>query len=300
MFTPLSIVGVVLNLLVIVAILRNQDLRKEYLSFSILSLSLTDFLWSLSVTPLLALLGFLKDFAIPNGCEFYGFLVYALWETSVLTLVGFATLRVAGVWFPEKLKTEEFQLACKVVPISCWLLAALTLIPILSQQNGRFGFECKKFLCIIVDIDKDQNQLALHPIKIFMSIIVCAGVLSIALNIITFIQISRKTRRLFRQMKDTNRDLAIKILQREKRLGSMVMGITGSFFLVYCPITILLIIDPNAAITKPIIYTITQFLASSLVVIDPIIYTISQKRYRKEVQSLIIWLYEWAASLQIK
>ena len=56
-----------------------------------------------------------------------------------------------------------------------------------------------------------------------------------------------------------NRKLAKKILQREQKLGGMVIGITVSFVLVYCPIIVLLIIDPNAGITKPTMYIIAQF-----------------------------------------
>ena len=300
LFAPLSLIGVALNVLVIWAVLRNAELRKECLSFTILSLSLTDLLWSLGVTPEIALLGLLKDFPIPHGCVFQGFFGYVLWEISVLTLLLLATLRVLGVWFPMNSQNPIFHHVCKLLPVICWIFASLSLAPIITQHYGRFGVECKKFMCVIVDVDQDQNQLSLHPIKIFMSVIIFAGVLSTFLNILTFIKVSRSTRAIFSQMKDSNKEVALRFLQREKKLQIMVFGLTASFIIVYCPIIVLLIIDPNAAITKPTVYIMATFFASSLVVVDPIICSISQEKYRKEIKSILSCIYSNVSSMRKK
>ena len=49
-----SIAGTILNILVIVALLKNTILRKEYLTPAIISLSLTDLLFSVITLPALA------------------------------------------------------------------------------------------------------------------------------------------------------------------------------------------------------------------------------------------------------
>ena len=49
-----AIAGTILNLLVIVALLKNTNLRKEYLTPAIISLSLTDLLFSVVTLPALA------------------------------------------------------------------------------------------------------------------------------------------------------------------------------------------------------------------------------------------------------
>ena len=131
---PLSFIGTILNILVIWVIVRCPELRREYLSFSILSSSLTDLFWGLSITPMIAVIGLLKDVPAPCGCEFYGFWTYLLWETSALNLVGFAILRVLGVWYPRKVQTGTFYYASRIIPITCWLLSILTTLPIVSKK----------------------------------------------------------------------------------------------------------------------------------------------------------------------
>ena len=54
-FALLSIVGAILNFLLIVALLSNSKLRKEYLTKTIVSIALTDFLWSICFLPLFSL-----------------------------------------------------------------------------------------------------------------------------------------------------------------------------------------------------------------------------------------------------
>ena len=49
-----AIAGSILNLLVIVALVRNPYLRKEYMTTSIVSLAITDFFFSIVTLPMLA------------------------------------------------------------------------------------------------------------------------------------------------------------------------------------------------------------------------------------------------------
>ena len=49
-----AIAGTILNLLVILALLKNQHLRKEYLTPAIISLSATDLIFSVITLPMLA------------------------------------------------------------------------------------------------------------------------------------------------------------------------------------------------------------------------------------------------------
>ena len=50
-----SVIGTILNLLLIIALLRNAKLRKEYLTKTIISIVLTDFLWCVYFLPLMSL-----------------------------------------------------------------------------------------------------------------------------------------------------------------------------------------------------------------------------------------------------
>ena len=90
----LSIAGATLNFLVILAIYKSSDLRRSYLTPTILSLALGDFVFSIYILPPASLRGFTKDFPLPQGCAFHGFIAYTLWELSACNLVCLAILAI--------------------------------------------------------------------------------------------------------------------------------------------------------------------------------------------------------------
>ena len=105
-----SIAGIVLNFLVIASLLRNQQLRDSYLTPSIVSIAITDLLFSfLSVVTFLYYA--IRDMALPTGCQPFVHVFYALWLCSALNLLGIAALRCLVVYFPGKAQDKKFQQA---------------------------------------------------------------------------------------------------------------------------------------------------------------------------------------------
>lgn len=284
---PLGVVGSVMNLLVILATLRSCELRKEYLTPSILSLALNDFIFSITFFPITSILGFMKDLPLPHGQELFGFVIHGLYLGSIVNLLEIAVLRVLVVSFPQICKTEKFQRACLVAPISVWVFSMITLVPVLSRKYGRFGLMCKSFNIEIIDVYENGTPSSRQPWLIFIGPIVASGALLIMLNIITYIQVHRKTQKLFMQIKDTNLETGKKILQKEKAVGKMVVLVAGSYFLVYCPYLLLLTVDQYATISKRTASICIGLLSLSLVVIDPMIYFVSNEKYRVAIKSML-------------
>ena len=291
-YIPLSIMGSVLNLLVMLAILKSPELRKEYLTPSIFSIALNDFIFSICTIPIASLLGLMRDLPLPFGGEFYGFVTLGLWQGSIFNLLSVAMLRCIAVFCPKICRTKKFELACIIAPALTWILSMITLLPVLTRQYGHFGFVCKEFTIGMIGLDATGDTLSPHPFVIYMVVIIISGIALILLNVITFLQVSRKSRALVQELMASEalqslQNIEEKILQKEKDLGKMVIIITGSFFLVFCPQIILWMSDPYANITQRAAHIFTLFLASSLVVIDPIIYCVSHQKYRQEVMALI-------------
>ena len=67
----------------------------------------------------------------------------------------------------------------------------------------------------------------------------------------------------------------------------MVTSIIISYFIVYLPVVILRVVEPNIMITKPKLYVTSGILANSLGLIDPLVYTVFNEKYRNEVKSLV-------------
>ena len=54
-FAILSVPGAILNFLLIVALLKNTKIRQEYLTKTVVSIAITDFLWSIYWLPIMSL-----------------------------------------------------------------------------------------------------------------------------------------------------------------------------------------------------------------------------------------------------
>ena len=282
----LSISGIILNLIVILAILRNKDIRKEYLTPSILSISCTDLFFSLLSIPALSIIALTGDVPFPSGCQFGSYVGYGLWLCSAFNLVGIAVLRCFAVYFPMKVRSIKFKYACKVLPIMGWIISFIALIPTLAGKFGRFGLECKSFRCQIIDIGEDREATKLSPLKCYSGTILSCGILMFLFNVSTFGQIRKHSRSLFKKIKAINLDIAKDISNKEKCVGKMVLKVTAAYAIVYLPVIIARRIDPNAIIKYPWLIVPIHLLLNSLVVIDPLVYILSHDKYREEVKRM--------------
>jgi hypothetical protein len=75
-------------------------------------------------------------------------------------------------------------------------------------------------------------------------------------------------------------------LEKERKLGKMIALITLSFFGVYSPVMIILMIDENANTKLPVPFLVTQVIFCSLVIIDPMVYIVSHEKYREGIKLL--------------
>ena len=285
----LSIVGAVLNFLVMCAIRRSKNLRKEYLTPSILCLSVLDFIFSVYILSLRSLLGFMRDLPmfLTGGCDIYGFVAFGLFQGSVFNLLGISTFRFIAVTFPNISQTNRFQRACKIAPPTIVILGLFNLLPILTRYNGRFGFECKTFTCRVVNVDVNGEPISTDPFAVFSGIIMLCGIFLMILNIATYAQVRRKTNQIVSRVKEANKDAGLKLLQKERRLGKVIAVLTASFFIVYSPHIILHAIHQHAEVTHTTATAFTLFFTFSLVVIDPAIYILGHKKYQMEIRRLL-------------
>lgn len=277
--------GTILNLLVILALFRSTDLRKEYLTPSIMSIAVTDLMFSIYMMPIMAFTYFTRDNPLTKGCEFYGFSGFGLCICSIFNLVSLAILRCVAVYFPRKTKSLVFQRSCIILPIMTWVSTVLLLLPTLFRQYGRFGLECGSFRCELMNIGTDL--MLVTPRQFWAVLLGLNGLLLFPLNAGTYYQVSKQSRRILEQIKDLNLDAGqYGFLEKERKLGKMIALITLSFFGVYSPVMIILMIDENANTKLPVPFLVTQVIFCSLVIIDPMVYIVSHEKYREGIKLL--------------
>ena len=144
-----SIGGIILNSMIILVIMRNPKIRQEYLTPSILSISVIDFFFSVYILPIMTTIFFTKDVPFTTGCKTYGYIGYSLWLSVALNLLGIGILRSYVIFFPQNVKQKRFQYACKLTPIGGWIIGFLTLFPTFLGKFGQFAIECRHRMQII-------------------------------------------------------------------------------------------------------------------------------------------------------
>jgi uncharacterized membrane protein YidH (DUF202 family) len=207
-----------------------------------------------------------------------------LWMVSVFNLMGIAVLRCYAINYPTKAKNKGFQHCCTIVPITGWVLTLIFFLRILTHKYGQFGVQCKKFSCIIINVDPKGNPITPDPTAIYFLIIIFSGIIMVFLNILCYVQVYKQSQKLFNQLKNTSVDEAKKVLRNEKRLQKMVGLITASFVLVYVPMFLVLVVFPSSGNTTRMI---SFFFAYLLVVIDPFVYIYSCEKFRKEIRVIL-------------
>ena len=280
----LAISGVALNLIVISVIMRNKEIRKEYLTPSFLSIAITDLMFSSVIIPALCIITFTEDVPFITGCQSLTYFGFALWLCSALNLVGIAVLRCFAVYFSRKLDTRGFAHACRIVPLMGWITSFLVLIPTLVGKFGHFALECKSYRCIMIDINKDCKAIDISPLTCYVLMIIVCGILAFIFNSATFGKVRKHSTKLFKRMKSINFEIAQNISKKDKSVGRMVIKVTASYAIVYLPVILLRVIEPNAIMKYPWLSSCVNLLHNSLVVIDPLVYILSHEKYQKEVK----------------
>ena len=98
--------------------------------------------------------------------------------------------RCFALYFPLKIEDKGFQLASKVVPISCWIISPLMFIRMFMIKNGQFGLECKSLVCRWISIDGDGNSTDYDPEALGSAVVIILALFMLIFNVATFIQIS--------------------------------------------------------------------------------------------------------------
>ena len=171
-----SIGGSLLNLLVIIALLRNPQLRKEYLTPFIISNAMTDFLFSSIPLAALSIRCFLMKW--PNiSCSWIMVLGLGTWICSAWNLLGVALIRCYLIHRKKMSTSKYFKYSSIIIPVLAWIISFGTIAPTFFGVNGRFGLSCKLQVCILVNVDCSGNSLDYEPLVLLSGHTIIVGLI---------------------------------------------------------------------------------------------------------------------------
>ena len=281
-----SVIGVILNTLVIVALLRNSELRQQPLTPSIISISVTDLLFSGFILSITTIHWFLWD--LPMSCQIWSFVLYGLWICSALNLLGIAIIRLLAAYTPREYKKMNRKKRFWILPLLGWFISVIWLLPTLFGVFGQFGFECRTLKCRFINVNNDNTVTSFGPDRAFFLFIFLLGFVLLVLNIATYLKLKMKSRKLYGDARENeDKEAEKRIHQMDKKIEKMVIVVTTSFFLVYIPMAILRNIDPDAMITQRKSFIFCYLCTCMIGIIDPLVYIIFQESYRNEIKDML-------------
>ena len=280
------IAGAVLNSIVFLVLLKNKDLRMDYLTPSIVSMSMADFLFGIIVIPLVSSVYFTGEVAI-SSCGAKGFFSHGLWFCSALHLLGMSVLRCVLMHHPMTTNETPFRRACIVVPLLSWLIGFLFWIPTSVGKHGRYVLLCKAMICSAINIDSDDKAIDFGPTTTTPTVLVMIGITIFLLNISTYFRVSKMSRTVIKQIENIDCDAARNLSDREKEVGKWITIITLSFFLTYCIIPVCRIVDPLIFMKNSYVVVVVLMINCSRVIINPLVYMICRTKYREAMKKFL-------------
>ena len=280
------IAGAVFNSIVLLVLLKNKDLRMDYLTPSIVSMSIADFLFSIIVIPSVSYVYFTGEVLI-SSCGAKGFISYGLWFCSALHLLGMSVLRCVLIHHPMTRNETPFRRACIVAPLMSWFIGFLFWIPTLVRKHGSYVLLCRSMICNAINVDSDNKTIDIGPTTTTPIVFVMIGIAIFLLNISTYFRVSKMSRAVIKQIENIDCDAARNLSDREKEVGKWITIITLSFFLTYCIIPVCRIMDPLIFMKNSYVVVVVLLINCSRVIINPLVYMICRTKYRDAMKKFL-------------
>uniref|UniRef100_A0A1B6DYU7 G-protein coupled receptors family 1 profile domain-containing protein n=1 Tax=Clastoptera arizonana TaxID=38151 RepID=A0A1B6DYU7_9HEMI len=284
------VVGVVGNLLTIVALLRCPRVRNVAAAF-IISLCVADCMFCILVLPFNASLYIFGKWVFND-------ILCTITPMIRYVNVGISLLSIAMITINRYIMIAHYSLytriykpvwiACMI--IFCWLLSFGMLVPTLLGIWGKFDYESKLITCTIV---KDENGRSAKTALFITAFIIPCLIIIICYTRIFWVvhsSESRMRKHAAKNPKDINRTSKekkeAKNRRNEWRITKMVLAIFLSFLVCYLPITIVKVVDSE--VQQPNLHLLATIMLYLSACINPIIYVIMNKQYRQAYKTILM------------
>lgn len=285
----IMIVGVLGNLLTIVALLRNNRIRNVTSSF-IIGLCIADCVFCATVLPFSAT-RFLTGSGTQHDilCKLVPFVQYSN--------VGISLLFITMITINRYIMIAHYSIYNSVYTtctISCMIAFCIVFsigmqIPTLLGIWGQYQYDEKLKTCSIMADAAGRSSKSYLMIIGF--IIPCIIIVCCYTKIFWIVHSSeKKMLQHATKSQPSNQTISNKKEDKKKRnewrITKMVLAIFISFVLCYLPLTIVKVIDSDVRYFK--LHLISYLMLYASACINPIIYVIMNKQYRKAYKTVLL------------
>ena len=276
------------NLMVLIAVTRNSNLRHTIPNMYIITLALSDFLMSITGTPFTVASVMLGRW--PFGqfvCQFQGFCVLFLCAVSLETLALIAINRYFRSDRPQVQYRKIFTIKSTGIMIGAvWLLGFLAPFPYLVAGNTLF-FHPGKGLCAH-DQEGPPKSYGTYLYSVYVGVPLC-------IMIVCFTKVFRTVRANQKNLEYNSKQdhprshKTLKLALDEINITHMLLIVILCFLICWFPVVILDMIGlvrGDRPLPQPVYLAYTCFGYASAAV-KPIIYGIRNRTFRREFYKIL-------------
>ena len=269
------------NLLLGIAVIRNQNLRRAVPNMYIITLAVSDFLMSLLGIPFSVASLFVGKWPFNNFvCQFQGFWILLMCAVSLQTLAVTAVNRYFRVVRSRTLYQKFFNMkTTKVTIVILWIMAFFAPLPYVAAGH-EFFFHTGKVFCA-----HDAESLS-HGYGAYLVLVYVAIPLLIIITCYTRVFIAVRKHNLKFQLRRNQQDRPTegRLSVEEVNITYMLLVVVIGFLTCWTPVMVIDMIDFINADWKLkrqvyVSYTCFGFASASL---NPVIYGIMNRSFRAE------------------
>lgn len=292
-----AVVGVLGNLITILALIKCPKIRGHATTAFVLSLSISDLLFCSFSLPLTAVRFFQERWTFGETlCKIFPVIFYGNVAVSLLSMVGITLNRYILIachrLYAQIYRTKYITLQLVFV----WAVSFLLLLPPILEVWGKMGLDEITFSCTILKKDGKSIKKTLFLIGFLLPCLVI--ITSYTCIYITVLRQRRKMRshNSFHESSKETTSNARKS-RDDSRLTTMMVTIFVCFLICFLPLMLANVVDDERKTSYPWFHIIASVMAWASSVINPIIYAASNRNYRVAYYRVFAMLKFWGEPL---
>lgn len=279
-----TVVGVTGNLLTVVALLRCQKLRVHATTAFVISLAVSDLLFSAINLPLTASRYVHEEWTLgPTLCRVFPFFFYGNVAASLMNMVAITVNRYVLISCHGYYTFIYSRINILLMVVVVWAFSFGMILPPLLEVWGTLGLDRATFSCTILKLNGKSPKKFLF---IFGFLLPCIAIILCYSAIFYRVRQSRLNVQKH-QATSSQKENCIQSSQRKEdiRLTKMMLTIFLSFLVCFLPLMLVNVVDDD--VKFPTIHVVASVLAWMSATINPFIYAFKNRQYQQAFKKLL-------------
>jgi hypothetical protein len=280
-----TVVGVAGNLITVVALLRSQKLRVHATTAFVISLAISDLLFSAINLPLTASRYIHEKWTLGDTlCRIFPFFFYGNVAASLMNMVAITVNRYVLISCHGRYGRIYSRLNIFLMVAAVWLFSFGMMLPPLLGIWGTTGLDKQTFSCTVLKVDGKSPK---KFFVVFGFVLPCLAIICCYSAIFYRVRQSRmNVQKHLPTVGSKTKETAIQASQRrdDLRLTKMMLTIFVSFLVCFLPLMLVNVIDDD--FTVPVLHVIASVLAWASAIINPFIYAFKNRQYQQAFKAI--------------